>query len=93
MEVIFYKAPNGSKEVVEISNVYAEDEKFFNENGIIISMEEVGGQFVVYADTGMEDEDGEPVEFLEIAKGRKCKDVLKSLRILCEDYLNKREQE
>lgn len=87
MKVTYYKAPNGHKEIINITKVYPEDEAFFFENGIIISMEELGGDFVVYADTGFENEDGDPEEFIEIACGRSCEDVLKSLRVLCEESL------
>tara|TARA_Y100000114_G_C11764120_1_gene332316 strand:- start:18780 stop:18989 length:210 start_codon:yes stop_codon:yes gene_type:complete len=41
MKVVIYKAPHGRQEVVDITNVNKEDEKFFNTNNIVISMEEV----------------------------------------------------
>lgn len=87
MKATYYKAPNGHKETIDITKVYPEDEVFFVENNITISMEELGGDFVVYADTGRENEDGDPEEFIEIACGRSCEDVLKSLRVLCEEFL------
>ena len=87
MKVTFYKAPHGKQETIEIVHVYEEDEKFFVKNGITISMEQLGGDFVVYADTGLENEDGDPEEFIEIAQGRSCEDVLKALRIYCEEFL------
>lgn len=90
MEVIMYVAPNGTKKTVEISNVSDEDQEFFESNSVVISMEEIlsykGVDFVVYADTGKEDEDGEPVEFIEIAGGRSCEEVLHKLRLTCEEY-------
>jgi len=88
MKVTFYKAPNGVQEVIDITKVYPEDEKFFIENGVVVSMEELGGDFVVYADTGIENEDGDPEEFIEIAQGRSCEDVLKALRVISEEYLS-----
>lgn len=88
MQVVIYKAPHGRQEVVDITNVNKEDEEFFNTNNIVISMEEVGGDFVVYADTGYENEDGDPEEFIEIAQGRSCEDVLNALRISCEEFLS-----
>lgn len=87
MKVTFYKAPNGCQEVVEITKAYKEDEEFFVENNIVISMEELAGDYVVYADTGYETEDGDPEEFIEIALGRSCEDVLKALRLDCEEFL------
>lgn len=87
MKVTYYKAPNGYKEILNIGNINKEDEDFFSENGVKISMEELAGDFVVYADTGLENEDGDPEEFIEIAQGRSCEDVLKALRICCEAFL------
>lgn len=88
MKVTFYKAPNGIQEVIDITKVYPEDEEFFIENSVVISMEELVGDFVVYADTGIENEDGDPEEFIEIAQGRSCEDVLKALRVSCEEFLS-----
>lgn len=90
MKVTMYVAPNGAKKTVEISNVLDEDREFFESNSVVISMEEIpsnnGVDFVVYADTGMENEDGDPEEFIEIAGGRSCKEVLHALRLSCEEY-------
>lgn len=90
MKVTMYVAPNGDKKTVEISNVLDEDREFFESNSVVISMEEIpsnnGVDFVVYADTGMENEDGDPEEFIEIAGGRSCKEVLHALRLSCEEY-------
>lgn len=87
MKATFYKQPDGRKEVLEIQNVYPEDAEFFENNNIHIFMEELAGQFVVYADTGRKDECGEPVEFVELALGRSCQEVLGSLREKCEASL------
>lgn len=88
MKVTYYKSPNGHQEVIEISKINKEDENFFVENSIVISMEELAGDFVVYADTGFENEDGDPEEFIEIAQGRSCEEVLKALRNSCEEFLS-----
>jgi len=53
MKVTFYKAPNGHKEILNITKINKEDEEFFIANGVTISMEELGGDFVIYADTGL----------------------------------------
>ena len=92
MKVTFYKSPNGHKEILNITKINKEDEEFFIANGVTISMEELGGDFVVYADTGLENEDGDPEEFIEIAQGRSCEDVLKALRICCEEFLKSLEK-
>lgn len=84
MKVTFFIPPNGHREVREITNVRPEDEKYFTEHNIKISMEELStGQHAVYADTGMLI-DGEPTELLEISYGRSCKDTLAALRVRCE---------
>ena len=88
MKVTLYKAPNGKQEVVDITKIYPEDEAFFTKNNILISMEELCGDYVVYADTGYENEDGDPEEFIEIAQGRSCEDTLKALRVVCEEFLS-----
>lgn len=87
MKVTLYKQPDGRAEVLEIQNVYQEDAEFFENNNIRISMEELAGQFVVYAGTGMEDECGEPIEFVELSLGRSCQEVLKILREKCETLM------
>jgi len=92
MKVTFYKAPNGHKEILNITKINKQDEEFFIANGVKISMEEIGGDFVVYADTGLENEDGDSEEFIEIAQGRSCEDVLKALRICCEEFLKSLEK-
>jgi len=91
MKANFYKAPNGQKENMQITNIYPEDEEFFTKYDITISMEELGDQYVVYADTGYENEDGYPEEFIALAEGRNCEDVLKELRELCENFLKENE--
>ena len=88
MKVTFYKAPNGAQEVLNITKIHPEDEQFFTESGVVISMEDIGGDFVVYADTGVINEEGEPEEFIEIAQGRSCEDVLKALRVSCEVFFS-----
>lgn len=92
MEVCYYYPPHGEMKVLDITKIYAEDEEFFTENDIQISMEELGGEIVVYADTGYENEDGDPEEFIETAQGRSCEDVLKALRITCEQFIKENKQ-
>ena len=91
MKATFYKAPHGHKEEMEISNIYPEDEQFFETNGVVISMEYLAGDFVVYADTGYENEDGDPEEFIAISAGRSCEDILKELRLACEQFYARKE--
>lgn len=81
--VTFFIAPNGEREVREITKVYDADAAFFKRHGVKISMEDVGSSHVVYADTG-KITDGEPDELIEIAGNRSCADTLKALRMACQ---------
>lgn len=84
MKVTFFIQPDGRQEVVDIDQVNPEDEKYFTEHNIKISMEQLQlNQHAVYADTGMLI-DGESTELLELSHGRSCRDTLAALRKRCE---------
>lgn len=87
MQITFYQKPDGRQKILEIKNVLPEDAKWFSENNIKISMEDIGGDFAVYGDTGMEDEDGEIIEMLVISQGRTCEETLSALRRECESVM------
>ena len=100
MEVKLFKPPHGHSVVIDVSNVRTEDEKFFQENNIKISMEDVsaGGtpMFAVYADLGISyeyadeyDDSGDNIELLELSQGRSCEETLSALRVQCEEELKK----
>lgn len=97
MEVKLFKPPHGRSVVIDIPNVHADDEKFFQENNIKISMEDVsaGGapMFAVYADLGVShgyDGDGDDnIELIELSEGRSCEETLSALRVQCEEELKK----
>lgn len=78
--VTLYKRPNGATEIVHVTKVRDEDVKWFLENDAKLSMEDIGGDFAVYADVGESDPDGEPIEAIEIAGGRSCEDTFSALR-------------
>ena|GEM_PF-1859648 len=84
MEVTIYKRPHGRTEVISITNVCPDDAAYFKQQRIRISIEDVGGMFAIYADTGIKNADGEPDELIEMSKGRSCEDTLSALRKLCE---------
>jgi len=87
MIVTLYKQPDGRTQEIDVKNVLPDDEAYFNRHGIDISMEDVGGMFAIYADTGRMDEDGEPIELIELSQGRSCEEALSALRKLCEEEL------
>lgn len=87
MIVTLYKRPNGRTQKIDIKNVIPDDEAYFTRNSINISIEDVGIMFAIYADIGRMDEDGEPIELIELSKGRSCEETLSALRKLCEEEL------
>lgn len=92
MYITVYIPPNGKEQEVPLQKIYSEDEKYFQGNNIKLSIETLRtGDFALYAEVG-KDEEGEPIEFIELDCGRECEDVLKSLRGDCERYLNNRSQ-
>ena len=50
IDVTLYKRPNGATEIIRVTKVRDEDVKWFLENNAELSMEDIGGDFVVYAD-------------------------------------------
>jgi c-di-GMP-binding flagellar brake protein YcgR len=84
LTVTCFIPPNGHQNVVEIPNVYPDDEAFFKKYGIKVSMEDLSlGGVAVYADTGKVT-DREPDELMVISGQRSCHDTLKALRQECE---------
>jgi len=82
MEVTFYQRPNGRARVIDMTLINDEDEKFFVENGYVISMEELTtGDIVVYVHPLNLDEEDEVMVF---DRGRGCPEVMKELREICE---------
>lgn len=87
MKATAYFPPNGRSGLIDIVNVRPEDEAYFTERGIEISLEQLNGEMVVYADLGEPNEDGDPEELIEFSHGRNCQDTLSALRRLCEEHL------
>lgn len=80
MKVTLYKLPDGATEEVDIKNIFPEDEEYFTRNGISISMEPIGQEFVVYANIGgTYSED----EVLVLSKGRSCEETMAELVDQC----------
>lgn len=87
MLVTIFLRPDGHTQVIDCRKVRAEDEQFFKQHGVAISMEDIGGQFAVYADIGRTDPDGGPDELIELSGTRNCEDTLTALRQQCEEAL------
>lgn len=87
MYVTLYKRPHGRKEVIDMTKIYPEDEQWFVEHDVKISMEDLGFDFVVYADIGLASEDGDPDEITAFANKRTCEETMKLVRQRCEEAL------
>jgi len=82
LEVTMYLLPDGRQLRTLIENVTREDAAYFQENDILVSMEQLTtGEFAVYGRRPDADEDD---EVLVLANGRNCKDTLHELRRIME---------
>lgn len=82
--------PHGRKEPLEIENISEDDELWFIENNAKISAEQLlTGDFVVYADVGIKDAEGEPSEAIQVDRGRTCRETMHALRVMAEGMLEK----
>lgn len=88
LTVTIFKSPRGQRAVIEVQHIYPDDEAWFKQHGVKVSMEEAGGTFVIYGDIGRFEADGRtPSEVLVLSKGRNCEDTLAELRVECEKAL------
>lgn len=83
MKCTMFFPPNAKKVEGEMTHIRPEDQAYFEANGVKISMEDINGNAVVYADTGHVIE-GEPDEQIQISRGRSCEDTMTALRKDCE---------
>ena len=81
MLVDIYIQPRGDIRRVDIRNVYPADERFFEEYDIVVSMEELSGEYIIYG--YMLGTDPEETEQIVFANGRSCEDALHELVELC----------
>lgn len=78
LTVKFYNPPIGRVSRHEITEVYPEDEKYFKENDIVISMEPLStGEYVIYGCYASDK--SEESELMVVGRNRSCKDMLKEL--------------
>lgn len=82
MKVKLYKAPNGQCEEITMNNIRSGDQKFFEDGGHSVSMEELStGAFVLYSTTGLINEDDEEHEELYVVlNGQSCEAAMGELR-------------
>ena len=83
LDVKVYKRPDGRVVETTIYNIRQEDADWFRENNVAVSMEDLGGDFAVYADVGRrlnDDPNEDPDEVIVFAAGRSCEDTMAELR-------------
>lgn len=88
MQVTLYERPHGRTKEINMTKIRPEDEAWFKEVGAKLSMEDLGATVACYADVGIKDEEGEPIEAIEIAgHDQSCEDTMQKLRKQCERLL------
>ena len=81
LEVTFYRQPHGGKSTLNITNILPDDAKFFQDNNLSVSMEELPtGQYVVYSSLPGGDEEDE--EIYIVPEGESCEVAMGELRKL-----------
>lgn len=84
----FYQRPDGRKSALPITSIRPEDELWFEQHRVSLSLEELGpNNFAFYADLGMINAEGEVEEVMEISLSRDCAETLTALRHRCERAL------
>lgn len=90
IKATLYIPPNGKRQVIDIVDIDKLDEDWFNSVKAELSVEEVNGQIVTYADVGIV-EGGTTVEAIELDRGRTCRETMHALRLQAEDMLKRKE--
>lgn len=84
LEVTFYRQPHGGKSTLNITNILPDDAKFFQDNNLSVSMEELPtGQYVVYSSLPGEHEEWDE-EIYIVPEGEACEVAMGELRKLVE---------
>ena len=90
MKATYYRRPNGAQHEIDIVNVAVEDEQWFTENKVKVSLEEDGaGGVILYGDVGLVGIDGEPEEVIVLSQGRPCVECMHVLRNECQKFIKK----
>lgn len=74
---------NGSCKLVDIANIFPEDQKYFEDNGIKVSIEELKEEIILYGCPYSDD--SEESEVIVFANGRSCEEALSELAHLCKN--------
>ena len=87
IQCLIYTRPFGTRTDTAINAIDEDDECYFKEKGVKLSMESDGRDgHILYADIGLTLEDGTPSEIIHISKpGEDCNAAMASLRKLVEE--------
>lgn len=87
IQCLIYTRPFGNRTDTEINAIDEDDERYFKEKGVKLSMESDGrDNYILYADIGKTLEDGTPVEIIHITKaGETCNQAMHALRLMVEE--------
>lgn len=90
LPITYYIMPHGKKIVIAVENISDDDCKFFEENKLSVSMEQISnGNKVLYSTTGIFDENGEEIEKTYIVpENEACEVSFSKLRELVEKELD-----
>lgn len=85
LPVTVYHRPGGRQEQIICREIDDDDTNWFQTRSVKVSMESDGRDgYIVYADYGAVDEEGEPDEIIVLSQGRSCRKTLSELRELTE---------
>lgn len=77
--------PDGKKQEIICNFITDDDANFFKTRSVKVSMEEDGsGGYILYADYGAVNEDGEPDEIIVFSGARTCETSMTELREMTE---------
>lgn len=80
-QVTFFIPPFGKKEKRDVIDIAVDDAKWFTDNNVEVSMEELGHMAIVYATPPGKDEED---EIMVVSNGRSCMETMADLRNQCE---------
>lgn len=86
---LIYSRPFGNRTDTEINAINEDDERYFKEKDVKLSMESDGrGNYILYADIGNTLADGTPADIIHITKaGETCNEAMAALRKLVQEAL------
>lgn len=89
--VTYFQRPTGARKELEVTEINADDEAWFNEHRVAISMEDdmTNDSFICYADWGAKDAEGEPIEAIEFSLNKSCRETLSRLREVTQHMMDK----